>query len=150
MARFLWRNLKGYRLLIVVAIALTFAQVGADLLVAFPLKFVLDKVVNHRDPHFPLAGIVLGVFDQFDPSTGGHHSAIVVILFATTLLVVLGLTSAGLSFVQLYFAAFIGQNLSARLRQKLFDHLQHLSLSWHGEQGIIVRNFAARNENQHG
>jgi hypothetical protein len=45
MARFLFRHLKGYRFLVVVAIALTFAQVGASLLVAFPLKFVLDKLV---------------------------------------------------------------------------------------------------------
>src|SRR5918911_4012202 len=134
MARFLFRHLKGYRFLIVIAVALTFAQVGASLLVAFPLKFILDKLVNHRDPHFPLAGPVLGLFDQLAPSTGGPHSALAVILFATTLLVVMGLLNAGLTYVQLYLAAFIAQNLSARLRLRLFDHLQHLSLSWHGQQ----------------
>jgi ATP-binding cassette subfamily B protein/subfamily B ATP-binding cassette protein MsbA len=87
MVRLLFRHLKGYRFLVVVAIALTFAQVGASLLVAFPLKFILDKLVNHRDPHFPFAGIVLGVFDQLAPAPGGHHSAMAIILFATTLLV---------------------------------------------------------------
>src|SRR5437764_2395763 len=147
MARFLWRNLKGYRLLIVVAIALTFAQVGASLLVAFPLKFILDKLVNHRDPRFPLAGLVLGVFDRLAPSTSVHvqHSPIAIILFATTLLLGLGLLSAGASYVQLYLAAFVGQNLSARLRQKLFDHLQHLSLSWPGQQktGDLVQRLIA-------
>jgi ABC-type multidrug transport system fused ATPase/permease subunit len=134
MVRFLFRHLKGYRFLVVVAIALTFAQVGASLLVAFPLKFILDKLVNHKDPHFPFAGIVLGVFDQLAPSPGGHHSAIAIIIFAAILLVALGLVSAGSSYVQLYLAVFIGQNLSARLRRQLFDHLQHLSLSWHGQQ----------------
>ena len=134
MARFLFHNLKGYRFRIVIAVALTFAQVGASLLLAFPLKFVLDKLVNHRDPHFPFAGLVLGLFDRLAPSPGGAHSALGIILFATTLLVLLGLLSAGASYAQLYLAAFIGQNLSARLRQKLFDHLQHLSLSWHGQQ----------------
>src|SRR5437868_1639994 len=145
MARFLFRHLKGYRFLVVVAIALTFAQVGASLLVAFPLKFILDKLVNHRDPHFPFARVVLGVFDRLAPSPGGHHSALAVILFATTLLVALGLVSAGSSYVQLYLAAFIGQNLSARLRQTLFDHLQHLSLSWHGQQktGDLVQRLIA-------
>jgi ABC-type multidrug transport system fused ATPase/permease subunit len=73
MVRFLFRHRKGYRFLVVVAIALTFAQVGASLLVAFPPKFILDKLVNHRDPHFPFAGIVLGVFDRLAPSPGGHH-----------------------------------------------------------------------------
>src|ERR671932_1237900 len=134
MARFLFRNLKGYRFLIVIAVAMTFAQVGATLLLAFPLKFILDKLVNHKDPHFPFAGLVLGLFDQLAPSPGGAHSALGIILFATTLLVALGLLSAGVSYVQLYLGAFIGQNLSARLRQKLFDHLQHLSLSWHGQK----------------
>src|SRR5919197_4692963 len=134
MARFLFRNLKGYRFLIVIAVGLTFAQVGASLLLAFPLKFVLDKLVNHRDPHFPFAGLVLGLFDQLAPSPGGAHSALAIILFATTLLVVLGLLNAGVSYVQLYLGAFIGQNLSAHLRRQLFDHLQHLSLSWHGQQ----------------
>jgi ATP-binding cassette, subfamily B, bacterial len=134
MARFLFRNLKGYRFLILIAVALTFAQVGATLLLAFPLKFILDKLVNHRDPHFPFAGPILGLFDQLAPSTGGPHSALAVILFATTLLVVMGLLNAGLTYVQLYLAAFIAQNLSARLRLRLFDHLQHLSLSWHGQQ----------------
>src|ERR671931_39709 len=145
MARFLFRNLKGYRFLIVIAVGLTFAQVGASLLLAFPLKFVLDKLVNHRDPHFPFAGLVLGLFDQLAPSTGGPHSAILVILFATTLLVVLGLMNAGLTYVQLYLAAFIAQNLSARLRLRLFDHLQHLPLSWHGQQktGDLVQRLVA-------
>src|SRR5918912_1799122 len=147
MARFLFRNLKGYRFLIVIAVALTFAQVGATLLLAFPLKFILDKLVNHKDPHFPFAGLVLGVFDRLDPSSSvyGPHSAIVVILFATTLLVVLGLMNAGLTYVQLYVAAFIAQNLSARLRLRLFDHLQHLSLSWHGQQktGDLVQRLVA-------
>jgi len=46
MARFLFRNLKGYRFLIVLAVAKTFAQVGADILVALPLKFIVDKIVN--------------------------------------------------------------------------------------------------------
>src|SRR2546421_5493864 len=131
MARFLFHNLKGYRFLIVMAVALTFAQVGASLFIAFPLKFILDKLVNHKDPHFPLAGLVLGFFDR---SVHGPHSALAVILFATTMLVVLGLLNAGLTYVQLYLAVFIAQNLSARLRLRLFDHLQHLSLSWHGQQ----------------
>src|SRR5947199_208455 len=147
MVHFLFRNLKGYRFLIVVAVALTFAQVGATLLLAFPLKFILDKLLNHKDPHFPLAGLVLGFFDRLDParSASGPHAAMAVILSATTLLVVLGLLNAGLTYVQLYLAAFIGQNLSARLRQKLFDHLQHLSLSWHGQQktGDLVQRLIA-------
>ena len=54
MRRFLYRNLEGNRLLVGVAVALTLAQVFADLLTAFPLKWILDKVVNHQDPTLPM------------------------------------------------------------------------------------------------
>src|SRR5229473_5085701 len=50
------------------------------------------------------------------------------------MLVVLGLLSAVLSYVQLFLASFIGQNLTARLRKQLFGHLERLSLDWHGKQ----------------
>ncbi len=38
---FLYRHLKGYRLLVVLAILLTIAQVGCDLVAAMPLKFII-------------------------------------------------------------------------------------------------------------
>src|SRR2546423_6990902 len=104
MARFLFHSLKGYRFLVVMAVALTFAEVGTDLFVAFPLKFILDKLLNHKDPHFPLAGLVLGLFDR---SLHRPHSAPAVILFATTMLVVLGLLNAGPTYVPLYLGRFI-------------------------------------------
>jgi hypothetical protein len=46
MARFLFRNLKGYRFLMVLAVAMTFAEVGAAILVAYQFKFILDKIFN--------------------------------------------------------------------------------------------------------
>ena len=49
MWRFLHRNLRGNRAIVAVAISMTFVQVGADILTAFPLKFILDKVVHHID-----------------------------------------------------------------------------------------------------
>ncbi|HLQ28464.1 MAG TPA: hypothetical protein VK140_04400 [Ktedonobacteraceae bacterium] len=70
MVRFLFRNLKGYRFLIFVAIAMTFAEVGADILIAFPLKFILDKIVNHRDPSYPFLGGLLNLFDHFGTREG--------------------------------------------------------------------------------
>src|SRR5437868_14148239 len=36
LCRFLYRNLKGYRLLLILAIFVTMAQVGSDLAAAFP------------------------------------------------------------------------------------------------------------------
>src|SRR5437667_2310467 len=73
LAKFLHRNLKGYRFLIILAILVTFAQVGSDLLAAMPLKFIPSKVNNPgSDPActFPFLDGVLTLFDTpvLDPS----------------------------------------------------------------------------------
>src|SRR5436309_15746905 len=73
LAKFLHRNLKGYRFLIILAILVTFAQVGSDLLAAMPLKFIPSKVNNPgSDPacSFPFLDPVLSLFDTpvLDPS----------------------------------------------------------------------------------
>jgi ATP-binding cassette, subfamily B, bacterial len=63
-----------------------------------------------------------------------RHTPLGVIVFSLLLLIIFGLLSALLAFVDLYLAAYIGQLLTARLRNQLFDHLQRLSLIWHGKQ----------------
>ncbi len=166
--KFLFRNLKGYRLLVVIAIVVTVLQVGSDIVAAFPLKFIPGKVSNGgNDPActFSFLNPILDKFDipLFDPTLapltpGGpnqippvapcpispsgtnittvftHHSVNGVIVFSILLLIVFGSLSAFLAYLDLYIAAYIAQNLTARLRNQLFEHLQRLSLDWHGKQ----------------
>jgi len=71
--KFLFRNLKGYRLLVLIAILVTILQVGCDIGTAFPLKFIPSKVANAgNDPSctFPFLNPILDKFDipLFDPS----------------------------------------------------------------------------------
>ncbi|MEO8973881.1 MAG: ABC transporter transmembrane domain-containing protein [Ktedonobacteraceae bacterium] len=139
MIRFLWRNLKGYRFLVFITVAMVIAQVGANLLIVFPLKFLLDKIVNHRDPNFPFIGGMLDFFDRF--GTNAHllpgkevHTQLGVILFSCSMFIVLGLVVAILSYIELFLASYVAQHLSARLRKQLFAHLERLSLDWHGKQ----------------
>ena len=63
-----------------------------------------------------------------------HHSAIGVIVFSLIVLVVFSVLSALLVYLDLYLAAYIAQHLSAKLRKQLFEHLQRISLDWHGKQ----------------
>src|SRR5256885_9012533 len=65
LTRFLYANLRGHRALVIVAVSLTIGLVLCDLGLAFPLKFILDKYVNHQDPSFPLSGTVLPWFNHF-------------------------------------------------------------------------------------
>ena len=62
-------------------------------------------------------------------------------MFSLIILVLFGTLAAILGYFDLYLAAYIGQNLTARLRNQLFDHLQRLSLDWHGtkKKGDLVQ-----------
>jgi ABC-type multidrug transport system fused ATPase/permease subunit len=63
-----------------------------------------------------------------------HHSVIGVIVFSVIVLVLFSVISAMLVYFDLYLAAYIAQHLSAKLRKQLFEHLQRISLDWHGKQ----------------
>ncbi len=170
LCKFLYRSLKGYRFLVILAILVTVAQVSSDLVAAMPLKFIPGKISNPgSDPTctYPFLDGVLKLFDTpaldptlrpippstvpgqpppapcpaipSDPNSVLHpritqHSVIGVIVFSLLVLAVFGTLSAIFVYVELFLAAFIAQNLSARLRKGLFDHLQRLSMDWHDRQ----------------
>ncbi len=125
--------------MVFITVVMVIAQVGANLLIVFPLKFLLDKIVNHRDPNFPFIGGMLDFFDQFGNkahliSGKEVHTQLGVILFSCSMFIVLGLVVAILSYIELFLASYVAQHLSARLRKQLFTHLERLSLDWHGKQ----------------
>src|SRR5215470_1766105 len=62
------------------------------------------------------------------------HTVIGVIVFSAIVLILFSTLSALLVYLDLYLATYIAQNLSARLRKQLFEHLQRISLDWHGKQ----------------
>ncbi|HCI80965.1 MAG TPA: hypothetical protein DHW02_14895, partial [Ktedonobacter sp.] len=170
LVKFLFRNLKGYRLLVLLAIVVAVAQVSCDIIALQPLKWIPSKAQNPgNDPActFPFLGWndqsgLLTIFDtsRLDPSLNTppgipptspcpanpadprtltnpdttHHSVIGVIVFSVIVLVLFSTLSALLVYLELYLASFIAQSLSARLRTNLFEHLQRISLDWHGKQ----------------
>ena len=142
-AEFLFRNLQGYRFWIVLAGILTVVQVGSDILIAFPFKFILDKAISHKDPSI-LTGFA-AFFDHFGTTAGLRpgemHTLLGVILFSVSLLVVLNLVNASATYFQNSIASIVGKNLTARLRKDLFAQIQRLTLDWHNRQkkGDIVQ-----------
>src|SRR5439155_1762262 len=144
MTRFLFRNLKGYRFLVIIAVLMTFAQVGADILLALPILYISNKIqfpfIVAKNPP-PFLNPLISPFNRFaspqDQAAAiahGVQTTIGVIFFSVTMLLVLSILSALLAYIGLYLASFIAQNLTARLRRQLFEHLQRLSLDWHGKQ----------------
>ena len=146
LVRFLYRNLRGYRPLVLFAILVSFADVAVEILAALPLKYIPAKLQNPESPKNDPDAIWNGIVSFFDKFTGGSrpgaaHTVLGVILFSAALLIVATLLDALLGYLQLYLAAFIGQNLTSLLRKKLFEQIQRLSLDWHGKQkkGDIVQ-----------
>jgi ATP-binding cassette subfamily B protein len=141
MTRFLLRNLKGYRFLVVIAVIMTVTQVGSDIILGFPIKWISDKIQHPALNPPAFLNPLISPFNKFAPlpeqatiaSTGGQ-TAIGVILFSVATLLVLSIVSGLLLYIGLYLASFIAQNLTARLRRQLFEQLQRLSLDWHGKQ----------------
>lgn len=175
LAKFLYRNMKGYRFLAVLAIIVAFMQVSCDITALQSLKWIPSKAQNPgNDPacYISFLGVndqpgLLDLFDKpaLDPSLNPppgatqpvppptspcpadpanprtlvnpdttHHSVIGVIVFSVIVLVVFSVLSALLVYLDLYLAAHIAQGLSAKLRKQLFEHLQRISLDWHGKQ----------------
>lgn len=148
--RFLYRHMKGLLRLVLVAILVSFADVAVEILAALPLKYIPAKLQScQNDPDGIWNGLV-SFFDQFGQkithatcpnATSTTHTILGVILFSVALLIISTLLDAGLGYLQLFLAAFLGQNLTARLRKTLFQQIQRLSLDWHGKQkkGDIVQ-----------
>src|SRR5258708_7763640 len=73
LCKFLYRNLKGYRLLAVLAMLMTCAQVSSGLLAPIPLIFMGSKIttpVGDRSCPFPFLDCLLSVLARpvLDPS----------------------------------------------------------------------------------
>jgi len=142
--RFLYRNLAGYRFLIILAIVMTIGGVGADLIAPFPLKFIVDTLSDPPHPpdfhQFPGYVTLQPFFERLDPNPRTHG----IISISVALLLFTGLISAILSFFQLYLAFFIAKTLTNKLSKRLFDHLQRLTVNWHNahEQGDLVQRIS--------
>jgi len=137
-ALFLFHNLKGERLWVAMAAILTVIQVGSELLLAFPFKFILDKILSHKNPNIPFSDPILSSLESFGSPTnlnaGEAHTQLSVIIFSIILLILLGLINALTTYTQNSIASIVGKNLTARLRKRLFDQLQRLTLEWHNRQ----------------
>jgi ATP-binding cassette, subfamily B, multidrug efflux pump len=67
--------------------------------------------------------------DVIDYGLGGGEQSYLVI--AALIILGVGLARAFLSFAQTYLGAWIAQHISFDLRNRLYDHIQHLSFSYH-------------------
>src|SRR2546428_9602599 len=96
--RFLNRNLKGYRLLVLIAFIMTAFEVLAALLPGTVIKAVLDEVQGvPLDPRYWTTTLV-NLF--YHPASGQPHNPATTILILIATLIVLGALDSALSYGQ--------------------------------------------------
>jgi ATP-binding cassette, subfamily B, bacterial len=139
--RFLAGRIRGHRWLVVLAVTMTVLQVGADVLGALPIKWVLDVVVSHSPPEVGPLAAVLHWCERLPLVTvragvGAADSGPVlgVVAFSALMFVVFGALSTLLAYGQMRIATYVAQSLSADLRTTLFARIEALPLQWHARQ----------------
>jgi ABC-type multidrug transport system fused ATPase/permease subunit len=115
----LLRPYRGWVALILVA---TGVETAMSLAAPWPLKIVLDNVVDGREPPGWL-GAAAGLL----PGDGVLRLAAV----AAIATVAIAFLSALASYVDNYFTESVGQWIANDLRVRVYDHLEHLSLAYY-------------------
>ncbi|MGI8874157.1 MAG: ABC transporter ATP-binding protein, partial [Egibacteraceae bacterium] len=114
------RDVRGQAPLIGAGLFALLAEVALRLLEPWPLKFVLDRVIQ-PDPDTAATGI--GWADALDPMT---------LLIASAVgIVALTAIRAGASYASTVTFALAGNRILTDLRARLYRHLQRLDLGYH-------------------
>jgi ATP-binding cassette subfamily B protein/subfamily B ATP-binding cassette protein MsbA len=104
---------------------LTFLLVVFDTLKPWPMKLIIDNVVTRR----PLPGAASWIM-----SLPGGHRALGPLMWLVTCTVVLFVAAWLSRMARAYVQAGLGTRMSYGLGADVFDHLQRLSLLFHGRQ----------------
>ena len=114
--------LRPYRAWVALILAATGVETAMSLAAPWPLKIVLDNVIDGRQPPRWLAAAA-----SLMPGTGAIRIAAAAAL-ATVAIAALGALAA---YVDNYFTESVGQWIANDLRVRVYDHLEHLPLAYY-------------------
>src|SRR6266576_976305 len=98
---------------------------AANLLEPWPLKIVLDEVLRARDNH-PAVGHWVHALVGSDKLAMLRFACVAVLAIATL--------DAVASYLEKYLTTSVGQWISYDLRQRVYSHIQRLSLAFHDQE----------------
>jgi subfamily B ATP-binding cassette protein MsbA len=104
------------------ALLAVLVETGADVLEPWPIKVVVDNVLNSKALRPGLAAVVLRLF-------GDSKSA--VLEFALVAIMVIAIVGALASFVKTYLTMSVGHWIAHDLRRLVYQRIQRLSLAEH-------------------
>jgi subfamily B ATP-binding cassette protein MsbA len=108
-----------------VALVAVIGEISADLLEPWPLKIVVDQLVQSK----PLPPWMTWIISH----TVGQNK-LAVLNFAVLAVAVIAIVGAVSSYAEKYFTTSVGQWVMHDLRRTLYQHIQRLSLADHDEK----------------
>jgi ATP-binding cassette, subfamily B, bacterial len=106
------------------ALVAVFGEAGADVLQPWPLKIVLDYLLQSKKPPAWLEA----------PLRWVGHEKLAVLNFAVAAVAIIAIVGAVSSYLENYLTTSVGQSVMHDLRQTLYHHIHRLSLAEHDEQ----------------
>jgi ATP-binding cassette subfamily B protein len=115
------QHYKKYWQALMLAYVSLLAFIAVEVLAPWPLKLIVDYLILDRP--LPVDVALLQTMRATDPK--------LLLLLSALSIVVLAVLAAFLSYVIKYWVASVGARMSADIRERVFAHLQRLSLSFH-------------------
>jgi len=105
-----------------IALVAVLGETLTDILEPWPIKIVVDNIVQSKKLPAALAGIVSGLFG---------HDAYAVVNFAVAAVALIAVVGAVSSYFEKYLTTSVSQWVAHDLRRTLYHHIQRLSLAEH-------------------
>nr|AWN00233.1 hypothetical protein [uncultured organism] len=109
---------------LMIALVAVLGETLADVLQPWPIKIIVDNILQARKLPKWLEPIVVGLF--------GHHK-LAVLYFAVAAVAVIAVFNALSSYIDQYMTMSVSQWVAHDLRRTLYNHIQRLSLAEHDE-----------------
>jgi ABC-type multidrug transport system fused ATPase/permease subunit len=107
-----------------IALVAVLGETLTDILEPWPIKIVVDNILQSKKLPSVLGGIVTGLF-------GSNASA--VLYFAVAAVALIAIVGAVSSYVEKYLTTSVSQWVGHDLRRTLYHHIQRLSLAEHDQ-----------------
>ncbi|HYJ45155.1 MAG TPA: ABC transporter ATP-binding protein, partial [Pyrinomonadaceae bacterium] len=124
---------RPYWKYLAVAFVAIIIESGGDLLEPWPLKIVLDYVIGQKQTPAWLSGAVGATFG---------HDKFAFLNFAAVAVVTIALIGAVATYTEKYLTTSVGQRVMHDLRNRVYHHIQWLSLPYHEKHktgDLIIR-----------
>ena len=107
-----------------IALVAVLGETLTDILEPWPIKIVVDNILQSKKLPGWLGGIVTGLFGQ---------NAYAIVNFAVAAVAVIAIVGAVSSYFEKYLTTSVSQWVGHDLRRTLYHHIQRLSLAEHDE-----------------